>query len=298
MQKPYVVATSFQEAVMSVNWDQIHKFSMKWIVPAAAAVAILAGLFEGIRYVINAEVSGMRDDIGTLTKDVAAIKTDAGKTNERIDGLLGKALERAFPTPTANKATVGGSLGTTDELLRIAKEQNVKLNPKIIQRYGEQVTSLTNDPHMSRSAWETLGALLVYRTFLNASAAPVPTAQPIQPQLAGVSFYAKSGSGPGEFTVSASTETVPFNEGARIEPIAGLPAGFPPRKSTPRFLILKSSNQTDQLKLDGMRLKNAIIQNFTITYDGGPVILNEVYFVNCVSKSSQGLTGKNLQPPY
>ena len=35
------------------------------------------------------------------------------------------------------------------------------------------------------------------------------------------------------------------------------------------------------VSIDGMRMKNVILANVEVYYDGGPLVLDNVYFVNC-----------------
>src|SRR5882672_2570564 len=158
------------------GWGAIHRFLSKWVVPSGAVATLFIALFEGIKYVIKSEVSEMRTDVGTLKEDIRTLTSDLAikdqSTNQRIDGLLKEALERAFPRPTSSKAELKGSLERVDGLLRIAKTENVKLDPELLARYGKQVAALSDEPVLSTAARQTLINLLDYRSFLNADFIP------------------------------------------------------------------------------------------------------------------------------
>ncbi len=84
---------------------------------------ILVALFGGATYVIRSEVADMRSDVATLKNGVNNLKNDLTSkdqsTNQRIDGLLRDALERAFPRPTGSKSDVKGSLSHVDRAVGV-----------------------------------------------------------------------------------------------------------------------------------------------------------------------------------
>ncbi len=89
---------------------QFLDFVNKWIVPAGAVAALFLVLFGGVQYIVKSEVADMKGGVGGLKDGVATLKGDIGNANDRIDRVMSKALERAFPSPTASKATIRGSL--------------------------------------------------------------------------------------------------------------------------------------------------------------------------------------------
>jgi hypothetical protein len=140
--------------------------------PIASFVGVIVILLAGIRYFINAEVADVRNEVTSLKDNVVGHRGDLGKRNDRIDGVFSKALERLIPQPTANKSTIRGSLHQVKELFELAKTQNIKVDPKVISRYGTAVANLTTNPSVSSVAWDTLTSLLTYRSFLNVDFAP------------------------------------------------------------------------------------------------------------------------------
>lgn len=51
----------------------------------------------------------------------------------------------------------------------------------------------------------------------------------------------------------------------------------PPTLYGPAYLVVKGLNAT----LDGFLLKHVVFQDMSLTFHGGPLILDEVYFINC-----------------
>ena len=160
--------------------DVLRNFVNTWGVPAVPVIVVLGALFAGMTYIIKSEVADMRNDISGLKGDVQNLTSGSTSTNQRIDGtnqridsLLKDALERAFPRSAASKGEVRGSLKQADEILQLAKNYNIKLNPQLVASYGKQVADISNDPAASATgAWRTLINLLNYRAFLNTDSYP------------------------------------------------------------------------------------------------------------------------------
>lgn len=283
-----------------MQWNAIHNFLTKWVVPAGAVAVLFVSLFSGIKYIIKAEVAGLRGDVDTLKSNVAALTIDlAGKnqaTNQRIDGLLKDALERAFPRTIANKAEVKGSFKHVVDLLQIAKAENIKLDPELLARYGKQVVGLSEEPAISDSAQQTLASLLDYRSFLNADF--VPSLNQLTPAT-GKSKYRSSVSvlpnpehpewAPA-FKVSYAGGYATPTKSARLESLKN------PQPEGSEFAFFVIDGGMDALVLDDAYMKNVIIRNSAVVYSGGRVLLENVYFVNCTFKRGFQLTpaGRDL----
>jgi hypothetical protein len=80
-----------------------------------------------------------------------------------------------------------------------------------------------------------------------------------------------------------SKATAPFKDAAKIELINGnIGKTIPdiPDKVRAAFFVMQGHGPVE-IRLDGMFLKHVTIRDVTISYEGGPVILDDVYFVNC-----------------
>ena len=79
-----------------------------------------------------------------------------------------------------------------------------------------------------------------------------------------------------------------------------MPIGKDDNKDKPAGIgILEASG--GGMVLDGWQLRNVIFQNVHIVYNGGPLIMNNVYFVNCTfemkaDKNTQGLALASFSP--
>ncbi|HXP80272.1 MAG TPA: hypothetical protein VN976_10235 [Verrucomicrobiae bacterium] len=280
------------------QWNGIHNFLSKWVVPAGAVAALLGLVFGGVRYIIRAEVSDLRNDVSSLKENVKSLTSDLASknqaTNERIDGLLKDALERAFPRSTANKADVKGSFQHVDDALQIAKAKNVKLDPELLARYGKQVATFSDEPAVSADARKTLTNLLDYRSFLNADF--IPSFSQLTPAT-GESKYRMSVSvlpNPDHpdwalaLKVSYAGGYATGDKSARLEFLNN------PQPEGSEFAFVIIDGGMDALVLDGMFMKNVIIRNSVVVYSGGPAVLQNVYFVNCTFKKDFPLTPAGL----
>lgn len=273
--------------------EDFLKFVNKWVVPAGATVALLAGILGGIRYFIHAEVSDIRDDVSTLKTDVGEIKANAIKTDDRIDNLLKDALERSFPKPTADAAALHSSAKQIRSILEFARSENVKLDPTIIERYGAHVLKLANVPKFSADARDITSALLDYRTFLNQD--QIPEANPLPPTQGRTitryySFVGRSQENGEKAELLMLAPLVAGKDTAIMQPLSSPLVDIPLGPSRVRFV----GPRTVEIVLDGMRLKNVIFDGVTILYSGGPIIMDHVTFTNCTFKINKGKVSDGL----
>jgi hypothetical protein len=258
------------------NWDRVRTHGA----PVLTVLAIFGVLFGCIRYVIKSEVADTKTDVGTLKGSVASLQDSVGKTNDRIDTLLAKALERAFPLPDASKDKISGSLDKMNGLLQFAKDQNVRLNPQLLAAYAQQVSEVSSEPRVSGVAWNTLGNLLDYRSSLNATESPaaredfIPAASNRWELTARAFIKAR---GAGSITLTYPNRLVPPDQSFIYEPIGSVPTVT---KEGHPFVRITAKGKS-VLILDGLRLRNAIFEGVRIEYDGGPLIMENTYFVNC-----------------
>ncbi len=65
---------------------------------------------------------------------------------------------------------------------------------------------------------------------------------------------------------------------------------LPPTEYGPAYLVVKGLTAT----LDGFYLKHVLFQDMFLIYHGGPLILEEVYFVNCIFQIDPGVESWSL----
>ena len=268
---------------------EFKKFS-EWMKNYGGAIlttlSIAAMLFGGAVYVIRAEVADVRSDLGTVKSDISDLKTGSKDTNGRIDELLKQVLDRAFPAPNATKASIRESLPQMKGVLQLAKEFKVGLSPEKLISYGRQVTSLTANYDATNAQIRVLGDLLDCRSVLNAKDSPEDhLAFPFQLYKVGetalvpavITAKSTSTAQKGTFTSEVPQHVVPPDHSFIYWPLDRQPQKL--TKGLP-FLKVTGIGEVSFL-LDGNHIKNVIFRNATIVYNGGPVVLEDVYFEDC-----------------
>ena len=215
-----------------------------------------------------------------ILDSIVRIDGDVKKTNERIDKALTDALDKLVTGKgTATKGSELLEKGQT--ILAIAKSIDAKLGPDSLTRYGNSVSALTNSPSLSLVAWHNLTQVVNYKTFLNADYAPKPS-----------DFTPATGKEGYQNTINLFPDR-PV-DGRIPAVIVGFAGGHVPQEQSARlesltdpqthgsgfgFFVIEGGNEA--VVLDGMYMKNVIVRNARIIYNGAPVRLENVYFVNC-----------------
>jgi hypothetical protein len=195
--------------------------------------------------------------------------------NGKLDILI---LDQSAAQPNSDR-----SAGRAARVLNDAQSLGEKIDPDSIRNAG--IKFIEGE---SPSAWKTALVFLDYRSFLNSPYSPdilakfEPVPGPQKPSDVDVDIVVKGG--PLTFDISWSHDLVPGDQAFLFQPITGLPFKPPSYSPTaPRhsFLSLHNPKGTGTIRLDGMNLRNIIFRDMRITYEGGPLIMKNVYFVNC-----------------
>lgn len=167
---------------------------------------------------------------------------------------------------------------------QIAAVQRTKrlLQPTLVARLGDDVLAFTDsgDSEISSLAWHTAAQIADYRTTLNVEAARPFIAAVNETNKLSRDFYIEArvldpttaGFGIG----FDSRKMVPFDQAARYEKLDN---PLPRRDFGAAFYV--ASGTGVELLLDGYRLKNVVFHDVQISYGGGPLVMENVYFVNC-----------------
>ena len=268
---------------------------VKWLTPAALAVTVFGGIFVGIRYIVKSEVQSIRDDVRSIRTDVSNLQVANKDTNSKIDGLLKEALERAFPSPNSSTKTISETLPQMRSVLRLAKLQSIKIDPKILSRYGNQVAkAVATDPSIRKGAVSVLNELMASRSLQNQDAIPVSKKSFAHPSrnvyfYIGAVYRSLLPNEPVPFTFAFTTDKVVPADRAYVYAELGRPPSSSPGFA---FLALDGHDRTE-FTLDGFRIRHVIFRNARIVYDGGPVNLQDVYFVNCTFEIKQRAARKS-----
>lgn len=224
---------------------------------------------------LNPAVQAINDNIDKKLVPVLSQLTDLAARVGRLEG-------RFEQLDAVQKRLTKLQLDKLSAQITSARQNKTIIDPATIERLGENVQAFVDDrePQISASAWHAFIQLADYRTTLNQGVAqPLVTAatrtQPnwgIQVKVLDPKIMV--------FGISYDgNRLVPFQQAARYEPMEPLTGPFEPQQHGPEFFVV--SGRGVELILDGFRLKNVVIHDMQVSYDGGPLTMENVYFVNC-----------------
>lgn len=226
------------------------------------------------------------DRLDTIEKkDLPGIYTKLQNIEDRIQNLASSTdliRLRELSTNPADPEKVQEAA----QLLMNARQNKIQIDQDQVRKIGAKfLEAAKNKP----ANWTPALAFLSYCSFLNAFAAPaVPNAKPAAFTVE-FSFKALRGIQPSDTGIAflSSNDSVPISRAAKIERLGSRKHGrFPEATVGPTYIIMvvegeRAKTSHWEINLDSMLLKNAIVRNVRFSYQGGPLILNNVYFVDC-----------------
>jgi hypothetical protein len=260
--------------------------------------------FADVRNAVNEGVNPVNEKISSINEKLAAIT--AILTVEKPDAA--KSIPKVMEQSLREKANPDLGLRTVDALARRAKEQSIVADPASIAEIGQQLMSNPdNFRHgVSAVAWDAVVSLVDYRSFLNAASA--------QSQFVGTPVAAQVPSAPTtvhhesfSFAI-VSSDRVLYPEDFVDKPYEFVLGPFVPLEKTAiSELIGHPSIQHASLGhefivfdyrghflIDGFHLKHVVLRNGQVVYRGGPLILEDVHFVNCTFEIQSTTAGRDL----
>jgi hypothetical protein len=173
------------------------------------------------------------------------------------------------------------------QILKQAEESKVQIPSGIIEETGSRFISISSS---DLNAW---GAALQFATYRSDQINPtqLPHLGLITPldtkTTLGLRFWMPSAKEEKHyFDVTAAGIVYSPNEAPAFE-LLGDPKAFPPFKGGgyPKYLIWDDRNlpreQKVPLPLDLLHLRNVVLKNVPVMYEGGQTQLENVYFINC-----------------
>ncbi len=248
---------------------------------------ITVSIFAASGLTKNAEFRTRTDDrLAVIEKDVGTIRD----TVEKLAPLLKEvAARRIKEAGSQTPQQLSSELPDLKSLAVAARSADLKVQPQAVEEVGTKLIAIG-----SADAWDTAIDFLNYKSFLNASLTVK---------------YREVGT-PGE-TVYTEYRPIPV-PGIRVPQFGVL--GAVPSEEAARFLRIGDPNPNSNrgndwiiaeggaLIIDHMRLKKVIFRNVYISYSGGPLEMENVYFLNCTfgvkqQPNGQGLVAAILKPP-
>lgn len=261
------IQTAVNDALNPRGWKKVLRLLREW--GGAATIittnAVLIGALVAVSVLVASEIGQNSKFQGKTTATLTGIE---GRLSNLENEMLALRTTQAASIPTSKT-----NIMQAKRLLSVAQKNSVHLPAAVVEQSGTRfVEAASKEP----AAWDAALRFMDYRSFLNRDLAP-STADFVRPSELTMSWsfdlrlFAK---GPlvGVFLKSAA---VPSEKAALIEPIGQHPNKG--RPIGPPSIMLESSAPAT---LDGYRLRNIIFRGVTIRYNGGPVEIENVYFVN------------------
>jgi len=258
------------------------------------AVVLVASGFILRDYIpdkIRSETSDMRATLGSISTDVGNLKSDVGQIKTDLKDMFNKALERAYPSvPTPEGLKQPGNASNTIErgsaIVEMANNLGIGLDPAIANRFGLEVIAASENATIRDQAWKAMEASLRQRTQQDEVVAAVRNVHwikstiPRELRVGLDEFFNQIDTYGSEMTATAQSTwlSVPIGAEDSIKQFhqklqkLGLPL--------PAYARFVGKGQATP-PFDGIHFSNIVFENLHITYNGGPLILENVTFVNC-----------------
>jgi len=253
---------------------------------------------------IDSRTKEMYGDISSLKTDMGNVKGNVERIDKTVTGMMKQLLDAELGSLKGIKKqsakVVRDRLQFIAGLLRNARQAGILADPTLVAEAGKDALELTKNPGVQNAAWNAIQQLLDYRSYFNSRQIPSTSQAKLVPNPSEFRVRYKDRPIPGvaysRITLYFVPEWVPASEGAIFTDIGKETQGTTP--ITPRYFLLDAPGR--EVMLDGEHLRNVIVRHAKIVYSGGPVVLENVYFVNCsfaIYKNKDGneLTGSILQ---
>ena len=280
------IDTAIREAIDSFaphGWRRLTHWLKEWGITGAVITSFIAML--GIT-------------IGALIQSFAHIKDETQfrtRTEDRLDKIEHDRLaniENRLQRIEDNLLALRASMAAIDpndkrnqqevkNIFEDAEKTSIHLPENIVQDIGGKFLDASTK---NNQIWPVVEDVLAYRTFLNLSFMPAvgsPTRLDLTPKWSKYMESVKVRLNP------AHPETHPafemFYAGGHTTPenSAHYELINKPQSEASGIAFFILNGLSDTIVLDGTRIKNVIIRNADVEYSGGPLVLENVYFVNC-----------------
>jgi hypothetical protein len=283
-------------------WEKF-KLNRVWIIPVIAIATAAVGwwannaikihheaVIADFNQKVDSRISGLLSAPGGVNEKLTKIDATANKIDASLETLkpfiqelINHQFENISKLPTQ---TLLQRLPAINNLVAVAQNQDVKITPKLVGETGARLVAASDKYAI---AWDTAVAFVNYRSSLNKLSAS--GFYPLNyPENSGVKTYYVWGIVHGkpraEFTTSI--KRVPIAISARYELIA-----------SPVKQVAEEGPETllgigGDLGLDGFYLRNIVLKDVTIHYNGGPLHLDNVTFINCKFVINNVNSGRGL----
>jgi hypothetical protein len=278
------------------------KFVHDWWGPFASILALIAALIAGLHFLVQPDIASVTTDVKGIHDDITRIDGSIKDTNQKIDTLLNKALDRAWQAtiPTAPNATPStgknkntrGAIELGNSVVETANQLNLPLDKSV--PYGQNLLLLADsDSDLRAVAWRGANLVLGQQSLKNISF--VPTPQPTTDVRIRTIQSVWTLPGPVLGEITSMGALLPRPQGAFSDKFEEL---YPKGKDhiqihavqqdlEPEFILVQRADAV----LDEFHLRRIIYKDSHIVYNGGRVDIRLVYFENCsfdIAPTEQG----------
>jgi hypothetical protein len=280
-------------ALNQADRDEVRRIAserrnvLQWLKESLAVGVIVVAAGFGIHEYIPAQIGNqtrtMGEDVAGLKSSMTTIQHDVAEIKGDIKDALNKAFNRALDN------------------LKPPSAKGSKDRAEAASEIGAAALKLANslDVPIENSVWQNALSSLRYRSVLNASFNPISPKQRLKPFRGGPFRYVLNFATPPSPPLEQGMEfagiiwsvgdDVPLSEAARFERIGDtVNNGF---KYGPKMIVYETEFG---LKLDGMWLKNVVVNNTKVVYSGSSVKLENVYFINCQFEMENRISPRQL----
>jgi hypothetical protein len=259
------------------GWRKALYLCREWGVLGTAATLIVA--------LVAIAAAAWYQAFARLEKETASqTKTESRLTE--IEASLGKikdSLGLSALKQLINNPIDSDSAKKIAGLVNFARTPENRLDEKVVSQVGEKLIS---DSKNDNDSWKAALSLLGYKSFLNTFLPSVPTTPNPKEELhTKYNFTWWSGTQPPRFFVFG---VAPLEQAAQLQKI-GEPLTTDKNEGNSFILV-----DGGAVLIDGYQFKNVIFRNARITYHGGPLVMENVYFLNCTFDIPQQNNGQQL----
>ena len=223
-------------------------------------------------------------DLRGMATDIAEVK---GQLKELSPLLQQMTLKRLHEAENLSPKQLIAQLSDLKSLARTARAEKVAVKPETVEKIGKKLLEAGASGVGGADAWGTALDFLNYRSFLNASLSI--SANSVQGNGVLTTLYvshAPPGLASPQFGVAGAVpteEAAQFVDIGQPNPNASLPLGND-------WIIATGGNLT----IDNVHMKKVILRNVHVFYNGGPLEMQEVYFINCTFEVRHQSNGEGL----
>jgi hypothetical protein len=223
---------------------------------------------------VDARVGVVLEKPGGVQKTLDKVNDTVNRTDEKLKTLepfIQDVIKHQFEN--VSKLPTGAlipRIPALDNLVAVAKNQNVTVDPNIVTEVG---TKLVDASGQNAETWNAVLRWLEYKSFNNSFSSSLPDTTNVAEFRDKYVINIPGGAVPPTFSlkglVSAdiAAETGYIGKEGRNK---GMTSG-------PEWIIAEGGT----VGLDGLYLRNVVFHNVHIKYFGAPLIMKNVYFIDC-----------------